>query len=162
MTRWCNEPGHQQPRYRHDYSRVFQFPNQVHGANMGPIWVLSVPDGPHVGPLNLAIREGDDAGSELSPLKPCSDPVLTCGYDVNWNGFNYINRLHCSFTQECITLVTPTHLSFTHLSRDKMVIMLQMIFYKSFSWKRNFVFWLKFYWILFLSFQLIIRQHWLR
>ena len=24
---------------------------------MGPIWVLSAPDGPHVGPVNLAIRE---------------------------------------------------------------------------------------------------------
>ena len=25
-------------------------------ANMGPTWVLSAPDGPHVGPMNLAIR----------------------------------------------------------------------------------------------------------
>ena len=24
---------------------------------MGPIWVLSAPDGPHVGPMNLAIRD---------------------------------------------------------------------------------------------------------
>ena len=24
---------------------------------MGPTWVLSAPDGPHVGPMNLAIRE---------------------------------------------------------------------------------------------------------
>ena len=31
--------------------------NKVHGANMGPTWVLSAPDGPHVGPINLAIRE---------------------------------------------------------------------------------------------------------
>ena len=29
----------------------------VHGANMGPTWVLSAPDGPRVGPMNLAIRE---------------------------------------------------------------------------------------------------------
>ena len=28
---------------------------KVHGANMGPTWVLSVPDGPHVGPMNVAI-----------------------------------------------------------------------------------------------------------
>ena len=27
-----------------------------HGANMGPIWVLSAPGEPHVGPMNLAIR----------------------------------------------------------------------------------------------------------
>ena len=31
--------------------------SKVHGANMGPTWVLSAPDGPHVGPINLAIRE---------------------------------------------------------------------------------------------------------
>ena len=30
--------------------------SKVHGANMGPAWVLSAPDGPHVGPMNLAIR----------------------------------------------------------------------------------------------------------
>ena len=30
--------------------------SKVHGANMGPTWVLSSPDGPHVGPMNLAIR----------------------------------------------------------------------------------------------------------
>ena len=29
--------------------------SEVHGANMGPTWVLSAPDGPHVGPVNLAI-----------------------------------------------------------------------------------------------------------
>ena len=30
--------------------------SNVHGANMGPTWVLSAPDGSHVGPMNLAIR----------------------------------------------------------------------------------------------------------
>ena len=30
--------------------------SKVHGFNMGPTWVLSAPDGPHVGPMNLAIR----------------------------------------------------------------------------------------------------------
>ena len=31
--------------------------SKVHGANMGPTWVLVAPDGPHVGPMKLAIRE---------------------------------------------------------------------------------------------------------
>ena len=36
---------------------VQQVPDsKVHGANMGPTWVLSVPDGPYVGPMNLTIR----------------------------------------------------------------------------------------------------------
>ena len=29
--------------------------SKVHVANVGPTWVLSGPDGPHVGPMNLAI-----------------------------------------------------------------------------------------------------------
>ena len=38
-------------------ARVGPMPdNKVHGANMGPTWVLSAPDGPNVGPMNLAIR----------------------------------------------------------------------------------------------------------
>ena len=31
--------------------------NRTHGANMGPTWVLPTPDGPHVGPMSLAIWE---------------------------------------------------------------------------------------------------------
>ena len=29
--------------------------SKVHGANMGPTWVLSAPGGSHVGPINLAM-----------------------------------------------------------------------------------------------------------
>ena len=31
--------------------------SKVHGANMGPTWVLSALGGPHVGPMNLVIRD---------------------------------------------------------------------------------------------------------
>ena len=31
--------------------------SKVHGTNMGPTWVLSAPVGPHVGPMNLAIKD---------------------------------------------------------------------------------------------------------
>ena len=41
---------------------------KVHGANMGPTWVLSAPDGPHVGPMNLANR--------VVPSYPCRGPIL--------------------------------------------------------------------------------------
>ena len=30
--------------------------SKVHGANMGPTWVLPAPDGPHVVHMNLTIR----------------------------------------------------------------------------------------------------------
>ena len=45
--------------------------NKVHGANLGPTWVLSAPDGPHVGPMKLAIRECKD-------LLTFSTVVLAC------------------------------------------------------------------------------------
>ena len=31
--------------------------SKVHGANMGPTWIMSATDGPHIGPMNLAIRD---------------------------------------------------------------------------------------------------------
>ena len=30
--------------------------SKVHGANMVPTWVLSAPDGPHIGPMKPAIK----------------------------------------------------------------------------------------------------------
>ena len=39
------------------YRCKYTYPDsKVHGANMGPTWVLSAPDGPHVGPIYFAIR----------------------------------------------------------------------------------------------------------
>ena len=42
------------------YNEIFFTGNtpesKVHGANMGPTWVLSAPDEPHIGPMNLALR----------------------------------------------------------------------------------------------------------
>ena len=43
--------------------------SKVHGANMGPTWVLSGPDGPHVGPMNLAIRDNYNENSISNVLK---------------------------------------------------------------------------------------------
>ena len=40
--------------------------SKFYGANMGPTWLLSAPDGPHVGPMNLAIREDTHRGFETS------------------------------------------------------------------------------------------------
>ena len=42
--------------------------SKVHGANMGPTWVLSAPDGPHIVPMNRAIRV--DFGNSLLGSTP--------------------------------------------------------------------------------------------
>ena len=38
------------------WTRKYSLDSKVHGANMGPTWVLSAPDGLHFGPMKLAIR----------------------------------------------------------------------------------------------------------
>ena len=38
--------------------------SKVHGANMGPTWVMSAPQGLHVAPINLAIRGVKDHNSD--------------------------------------------------------------------------------------------------
>ena len=45
------------PYHRMQYIPLNMYPDsKVHGANIGPTWVLSAPDGPHVGHMDLAIR----------------------------------------------------------------------------------------------------------
>ena len=53
------------------YSHTY-LDSKVHGANMGPTWVLSAPDGPHVGPMNLTIKQSswDQYGAHLGPVGP--------------------------------------------------------------------------------------------
>ena len=43
------------PKIMHIRGQAFP-DSKDHGANMGPTWVLSAPGGPHVGPMDLAIR----------------------------------------------------------------------------------------------------------
>ena len=43
--------------YLIDVKHSYIYPDsKVHGADMGPTWLLSDPDGSNVGPMNLAIR----------------------------------------------------------------------------------------------------------
>ena len=53
--RWCDGILYKNGWLR-TWVRLYRNTHIVHGANMGPNWVLSAPDGPHVGPIYLAIR----------------------------------------------------------------------------------------------------------
>ena len=56
---------------------------KVHGANMGPTWVLSAPCGPHVDPINLAIRVWLwCVGHHFSPW--AMKPHMTVEQSVQW------------------------------------------------------------------------------
>ena len=80
------------------YLRPFTHPNnKIHGANMGPTWVLSAPDKPHVGSMNLAIRAAEFVENIPNPeevIHPvatdCKAPVWPRGF--LW-GYNRANSL---------------------------------------------------------------------
>ena len=72
--------------------------NKVHGANMGPIGVLSAPDGPYVGPMNLAIRDvlyilGLWAQNGSSELFMFSSDSFPSHYESNIGNNNFIMLL---------------------------------------------------------------------
>ena len=78
----------------------FQCPDsKVHGANMGPTWVLSSPDGPHVGPMNPAIGMGishNNAHDVVSLLQKCTCKIClikTQCFVVLWSWRDVISSI---------------------------------------------------------------------
>ena len=123
---------------------------------MGPTWVLSAPDEPHVGPMNVAIMvlimESPFAILAVSVTMP------SLHISPSWPLPSYPSHL----------MTLPTWLAeqlldiLTHLPLDKMVAISQTTFSNAFSWMKSFVFWFEFHWSLFLRVQLTICQHWFR
>ena len=61
--------------------------SKFHGANMGPTWVLTAPDGPHAGIMNLANRVVRQmmAIRTVMPLKCCDNKVpWTHAFCMTW------------------------------------------------------------------------------
>ena len=79
--------------------------NKVHGANMGPTWVLSAPDGPHVGPMNVAgvlIRRASGATHDnTAEVMTTLDLHMSLGLvSLQWrhderHGVSYHRRPYC-------------------------------------------------------------------
>ena len=135
--------------------------SKVHGANMGPTWVLSAPRGPHVGPMNLAIWDA-------SPLH-VRRPLVTTSSD------NYLLFLLC-----CHVATDVAPISIQCNVTDILVLHLTLVIntlrprqngrhfpddifkWIGFSWIKMYEFRLTFHWSLFLGAQLTIFQHWFR
>ena len=62
--------------------------SKVHRANMGHTWVLSAPDGPHVGPMNLVIR----------------GHTILCAYDLSIISLKGLSLL---YNQSVIYIILP-------------------------------------------------------
>ena len=86
--------------------------SKVRGANMGPTWVLSAPDVPHVGPMNLAIwavypTESMSYFSENALWKKsiaCSSmyQIIECHHCVIWPMTEEINVVDLPTPLGCI------------------------------------------------------------
>ena len=70
--------------------------NKNHGANMGPIWVLSAPGGPHVGPMNLAIRDSIVRGlfPAMNMIHRESSTCVRLPDVINSNPHTFIQHIH--------------------------------------------------------------------
>ena len=94
--------------------------SKVHGANMGPTWVLSAPDGPHVGPMNLAIRVWFDSEIHKTLLWWLCSWGWCCHTDKIWITCNAV----------------ITSISLTHWGQDKMAAICRGCFQMHFlEWK---------------------------
>ena len=71
--------------------------SQIHGANMGPTWFLSAPDGPHVGTMNLAIGV---SSSDATLLYVVHNSVAS----YFWNIFAYYKYRLLSITNVYVSI----------------------------------------------------------
>ena len=111
--------------------------SKVHGANMGPTWVLSAPNGPHVGPMNLVIREG------LGHTRVTCGQAMGChcNYLVIKHPFQYWDfRVHCNYIQyscmcNLIDLFNSLRPSDAYMRQHNMPTLLQIMACRLFSAK---------------------------
>ena len=77
--------------------------SKVHGANVGPIWVLSAPGRPHVGPINLALRG----------ILLINCILLNKYFKQKWTWKDHVGWLLCSLTlnvnKRVLMLVKASH-----------------------------------------------------
>ena len=85
--------------------------SNVHGANMRPTWVLSAPDGPHVGPM-----------SQLSVSHTVvSSPYHGCFFIARTRIFSVMSSLFYNGTDMCHPLYIPQVPSRNTLIRDTLI-----------------------------------------
>ena len=82
--------------------------SKVHGANMRPTWLLSAPDGPHVGPMNLAIRVLTECNA------PTPEYVFSCDQAALQMVFSVCPSVRPSVCPSVCLSVTPFWLRSHH------------------------------------------------
>ena len=105
------------------HNMVSEFPDsRVHGANMGPTWVLSAPRGPHIGIMNLVIWVIWILLSAIitaSQHARCGWPSfwLSGNSHLSWGGRRYVCQV-CPVVPLCFLAPYQRHISRTIFHRD--------------------------------------------
>ena len=68
---------------------------------MGPIWALVTPDGPHVGPMNLAIREDETHNPDLQRLVAVAIKDIHPKKNINLHKISFA----CNLFLRCIIIL---------------------------------------------------------
>ena len=110
-------------------------------------------------------RHGIDLQSQHI-VSPAPVGLITCHWIIRDKQlWNFDQNEDIFFKKNTFSTSAVSFISFlfwtslTHLPLDKMAAISQTILSDGFSWMKNFVFWLKFNWNLFLRVQLTINQH---
>ena len=78
--------------------------SKVHGPNIRPIWVLSTPDGPHVGPMNLAIRGACLSRDRIWPLTYSTQKRLEANNSLRNQRQRISRNIHTAQALPCFVL----------------------------------------------------------
>ena len=105
--------------------------SKVHGANMGPIWVLSAPDGPHVGPMNFAIWVGlvqsCDNMDNLFQNTHNRQPIGYCEVRCGWLLWAQCSTLALFFNPSHAETKKNVYLNFLSVLETEMVQLAEIL-----------------------------------
>ena len=98
--------------------------SKVYGANMGPTWVMPAPDGPHVGPINLAV--GAVLNTQAAFLSNGFEYIVgECSHGMRHGGgiFIQLSVAICTYVQanQLLAVVSKTQMSWFCLWQHKLV-----------------------------------------
>ena len=98
--------------------------SKLHGANMGPTWVLLSPGGPHVGAMKLAIWAG-----YYTSFEDCKNVDIISRYPVfKWVAYIAVSQYCCRGISQIVVLIW-THIGWRFRKEKYPVISCQFCYW---------------------------------
>ena len=127
---------------------------------MGPTWVLSAPAGPHVGPMNLVIREGTGVNQDMMMHHDMNESTIgkqNCGsYDFIYShckisqrqeqmkNYGYYNFIYThKISQIQVKWVNSGYYNFNYahckISQKNKIAILLLVWYQMIYYSANYI-----------------------